>query len=306
MPLVFLLYALFAAVFVICKMGLLYSQPLFLVGSRMATAGILMIGYQLIKNPKAFSINRKSLMLVFLLAFFNIYLTNACEAWGLKHLSSAKTCLIYSLSPFASALLSFFLFSEVLSKKKWLGLIIGFVGFIPIALESAPIEGLSDVLFTFSFPELAVAVAAFSSVYGWIILKQLITEHSMTPMVANGLSMFIGGGLALSHSLLVESWDPLPVSEFLPFAICTALLLTVSNFTCYNLYGHLLKKYTATFMSFAGFITPLFTALFAWISFGEVTTAYFYLSISIVFAGLVLFKQDEIRAGERILIQTGA
>jgi drug/metabolite transporter (DMT)-like permease len=306
MFLVFLLYALFAAVFVICKMGLLYAQPLFLVGSRMAMAGILMMAYQLIVDPKAFAFSRKALWLVFFLAFFNIYLTNACEAWGLQYLSSAKTCLIYSLSPFASALLSFFLFSETLSKRKWLGLCIGFIGFIPIALESAPVAELSDTFLSFSFPELAVTVAAFSSVYGWVLLKQLITEHSVAPMVANGLSMFIGGGLALSHSLFMEEWNPLPVLEYQPFLACAIALLFISNITCYNLYGYLLKKYTATFMSFAGFITPLFTALLGWLAFNETTSMNFYISMAIVFIGLLLFKQEELRAGEGVLVRTNA
>src|SRR5690606_33521956 len=128
---------------------------------------------------------------------------------------------------------------------------IGFVGFLPIILEASPVHEFSE-FFNFSFPELAVAVAAFSSVYGWILLKQLVTQHAVAPMVANGLSMIIGGGLALSHSLLVEDWHPLPVTDMLPFLGCASLLLLISNFTCYNLYGILLKKYTATFMSFAG------------------------------------------------------
>lgn len=304
MFLVFLLYALFAAVFIICKMGLIYSQPLFLVGSRMAAAGACMIAYQLIFDRKSFAFNKKSLSRICALAFFNIYLTNACEAWGLKYLSSAKTCFIYSLSPFASALLSFFLFSETLSKKKWIGLLIGFIGFAPIILEATPIKELTGEFFTFSFPELAVATAVFSSVYGWILLKQLVTEHSVAPMVANGMSMLIGGGLALMHSLLVEDWSPVPVTDYTSFLASGLALLLLSNFTCYNLYGYLLKKYTATFMSFAGSITPLFTALFGWIIFGEVTSAYFYISMVIVFGGLLLFKQEELQAGEGFFIRT--
>lgn len=304
MHFVFLLYALFAAVFIICKMGLLYGQPLFLVGSRMVVAGLLMIAYQLVVDRRSFVLNKKTFSLIFFLAFFNIYLTNACETWGLKYLSSAKTCFIYSLSPFASALLSFFLFAETLSKKKWLGLLIGFIGFAPLIFEATPINELSEQFFTFSFPELAVAVAAFSSVYGWILLRKLVTEHQMVPGVANGLSMLIGGGLALSHSLLVENWDPIPVNDIWPFLGSASLLLLISNFICYNLYGSLLKKYTATFMSFAGFITPLFTALLGWLFFAESTSLSFYLSMLIVFSGLLLFKQEELKSGEGILVRT--
>ncbi|MCV5950917.1 DMT family transporter, partial [Escherichia coli] len=63
----------------------------------------------------------------------------------------------------------------------------------------------------------------------------------------------------------------------------------------YNLYGTLLKRYSATFMSFAGFTTPLFTALFGWLVLGEIVTWPFYVSFCIVLLGLVLFDQEELK-----------
>ncbi|MBA2727636.1 MAG: DMT family transporter [Parachlamydiaceae bacterium] len=301
MLLIFVLYSLFSLVFIICKVALEYSPPLFLVGSRMLTAGALIILYYLFSNRheirKIFSINRTAILTLVGLAFFNIYLTNACEVWGLQYLSSAKTCFIYSLSPFASALFSYFLFSEQMSKQKWLGLTIGFLGFIPIFMSQSTEEELTGSFWIFSWAELAVCVAAVSSVYGWILLKKLIQVDQISPLFANGLSMLLGGTMALGHSALVENWDPVPVTEYLPFIECSILLILVSNFICYNLYGHLLKKFTATFMSFAGFTTPLFTALFGWLYFGEVVTSAFFFSMTIVFSGLLLFYREELKFG---------
>jgi drug/metabolite transporter (DMT)-like permease len=76
------------------------------------------------------------------------------------------------------------------------------------------------------------------------------------------------------------------------------LLIAISNLICYNLYGYLLKKYSVTFVSFAGFITPLFTALFGWWYLGEVVTWPFYVSAIIVFAGLCIFNQEELYPAE--------
>ena len=292
---VFLLYALFASVFVISKNALEYTEPLFLVGSRMFVAGICMIAYQYIRHKETFNFRRCHLLPIFCLAFFNIYLTNVCEVWGLKYLTSAKTCFIYSFSPFASALLSYFIFSEELSTKKWIGLIIGFFGFIPIMVHQTAGEEMGGQFFIFSWPELAVSLAAFSSVYGWILLKKLVNEHHYSPLMANGLSMFIGGFLALLHSRAVENWDPIPVTSMVPFMECTLLLFLISNLTCYNLYGFLLKRYSATFMSFAGFMTPLITAFFGWMFLDEVVTLPFYFSAFIVFSGLLIFYQQELK-----------
>jgi drug/metabolite transporter (DMT)-like permease len=297
MYLVILLYALFASVFTVSKTGLQYTQPLFFVGSRMLIAGIIMLAYLYIFKREVFKFKKDDFWRVFRLAAFNIYFTNIFEFWGLQYLTSFKTCFIYSLSPFVSALLSYFLFSEKMNGKKWLGFTLGFIGFLPILLnQSSSEESMGHLLF-FSWAEIAVVLAAVSSVYGWILLRQLVKENGMSPMMANGLSMVMGGIMATAHSSFTENWNPLPVTEALPFMECTIALIIISNMICYNLYGHLLKKFTATFMSFAGFTTPLFTALFGWLYLGEVVSTPFYISAAIVFCGLLVFYQEELRDG---------
>jgi drug/metabolite transporter (DMT)-like permease len=60
------------------------------------------------------------------------------------------------------------------------------------------------------------------------------------------------------------------------------------------LYGYLLKKYTATFLAFAGFLGPLFSAFYGWLFLSEVITWHFYLSAVLVFAGLYMFYKHEL------------
>lgn len=280
-----------------CKIALEYTEPLFLVGSRMFVAGLLLGGYFLWRYPYQArlreQLDRSALLKLCALAFFNIYLTNACEVWGLNYLPAAKACLIYSLSPFVAAFFSFLLFKERLSRRKWLGLCVGFIGFFPILLTNTSSEELTSDFLGFSWPEFSVCVAAISNVYGWILLRQLVKNHEFSPLFANGISMFLGGSLALAHSYFVENWNPLPVTEYLPFIECSLFLLIISNIICYNLYGHLLKKYTATLMSLAGLTTPLFAAVLAWLYLGESMTFPFYLSLAIISTGLYLFHSEE-------------
>lgn len=292
---VILLYALFASVFTIAKTALDYTQPFFLIGTRMLLAGIILIGYQKFVRNQSFNFNKRTWGRLALLAIFNIYLTNVFEFWGLRYLTSFKTCFIYSLSPFISALFCYFLFEEKLSVKKWIGLGIGFFGFLPILLSQTSNEELAGQFFIFSWAELSVMMAAIISVYGWILLKQVINEDQISPLSANGVSMLLGGGMALIHSFGTENWDPIPTTNYTIFLECTVLLIIISNLICYNLYGTLLKKYSAIFMSFAGFTTPLFTALFGWFFLGEVVTWAFYLSFLIVLAGLWTYDQDELK-----------
>lgn len=310
---VVLLYALFASVFTISKTGLMHAQPFFLVGTRMLLAGVILVGYQMWVNKQTLRLGRKTWIRLLLLALFNIYLTNVFEFWGLQFLPSYKACFIYSLSPFLSALFCYFLFAEKLSSKKWIGLLVGFVGFLPILLTQTFDEGGAGQFLIFSWAEIAVMLAAVCSVYGWIILKQLVSEDQLSPLTANGMSMLIGGAFALAHSIAVEEWQPvainlklstyfgfdwtmnLPVTDFSIYLECTLLLILISNFICYNLYGFLLKRYSAPFVSFAGFTTPLFSALFGWFFLSEIITWPFYLSFALVFTGLALFNQEELK-----------
>lgn len=292
---VILLYALFASVFTIAKTGLQYTQPLFFMGSRMLMAGLVMLAFQYFFCRDKFYFKKEHLWSILRLAAFNIYLTNALEFWGLKYLTSSKTCFIYSLSPFVAALFSYWMFKEKMTLKKWIGLLIGFLGFFPILLHQTSLEEQTGRFFLFSWAELSVMMAAVSSVYGWILLKQLVKEHRYSPFMANGLSMLLGGSFALMHSMMVENWNPLPVTQIWPFLECAVLLILISNLICYNLYGFLLKKFSPTFMSFAGFTTSLFSGLFGWLFLGETLSWPFYLSTIIVFLGLLIFYQEEMK-----------
>ena len=300
MILVFIMYALFASVFTVAKIGLAYTTPLFFVGFRMLLAGLFMIGYLVCFRRDLLTLKKQDLVPLLKLAFFNIYLTNVFEFWGLQYLTSFKTCFIYSLSPFLSALFSFLVFNEKLSSKKWMGLLIGMVGITPILLAQTTTEELTGHFWIFSWAELAVLAAAACSVYGWILLKQLVQDNQHSPFVANGFSMMIGGFFSLAHSYIDEDWQPIPVTEFLPFIGCTLVLILISNFIGYNLYGWLLKKFSATFLSFSGLSTPLFSAFFGWLLLGENVTWPFYASLLILSLGLTLFYREEEKATEKI------
>jgi len=175
--------------------------------------------------------------------------------------------------------------------------VVGFVGFFPILFSETSAEEGVGHLFFLSWAEMAVMLAAITSVYGWIILRQLVKDEGVTPLMANGVSMVAGGGMALVNSYFVENWNPVPVTDTVTFLECMLLLVIISNMICYNLYGHLLKRFTATFMSFAGFTTPLFTAIYGWFFLSEVISEAFYLSAAVVFIGLFLFYQEELRQG---------
>jgi drug/metabolite transporter (DMT)-like permease len=182
-----------------------------------------------------------------------------------------------------------------MSLRKWCGLLVGFLGLWPILAQQSQQELATGTLWGFSGAEIAVVCAVICSVLGWIFLRQLVHNDNCPPIVANGYSMVFGGTLALVQSFLMEPWTPVPITNLGVFCESTLFLIIVSNIIGYNLYGALLKRFSPTFMAFAGLSTPLFTALFGWIFHGEIIDIWFFISLAIVFSGLLIFYFEEIK-----------
>lgn len=293
------MYALWSSVFSLGKMALQYCPPLFLTGARMVIAGILLLIFLAIFKRSSFKLKPVQILSIALLAFFSIYLTNALEFWGLQYLSAAKTCFIYSLSPFFAALFSYLHFNEKMNGRKWLGLGIGFLGFIPVLLTQTGSEDLFNAFSFFSWPTLAIMGAALCSVYGWVVLRLVVKDHAISPLMANGASMLFGGLLAFGHSYLVENWNPIPVAaqNFAPFIQGTLLMTVLYNLICYNLYGMLLKRFTATFLSFMGLLSPVFASLNGLIFLGEPISWTIICSTGVVSLGLWIVYRAELKQG---------
>ncbi len=299
------MYAAWSSVFSLGKMALEVSPPIFLTAFRMLLAAALLLGYLVIRNRSSFKFSRKQWALLGLLSVFSIYLTNAFEFWGLQHLTAAKTCFIYSLSPFIAALFSYIHFGEKMNMRKWLGMGIGFLGFIPLLASQKGAEELLSTIPFLSWPELAMVGASICTAYGWILLRMVINPQTkeektpISPLMANGISMLLGGFLALIHSFFIDSWAPMPVQteSFGPFLQGVILMALISNVLCYNLYGHLLKKFTATFLSFMGLFSPIFASINSWFFLNEQPSMIIFVSTGIVSLGLWLIYSAELRQG---------
>lgn len=298
MILIIFLYAVCASTFTICKSLLSFVKPFFLIGVRMLVAGVLLLAYAWWKDKKAFIIKRADWLPFVQIVLFHVYFAYILDLWSLQYISSSKSSFLYNLSPFLAALFSYFYFSEKMTTKKWIGLSIGFCGLLP-EMFLKKISGQSDG-FLFSIPELVLLGAVASGVYGWIMVRKLVKDGNYCPTVVNGIGMVGGGLLAFVTSYCIEGWSESPVLQFWPFIKLTALIIVVGNIIFYNFYGFLLKRYTATFLSFAGFTTPIFAAIFGWIFLGELVHWTFFASMVIICIGLYIFYQEELKQGYTI------
>jgi drug/metabolite transporter (DMT)-like permease len=313
MWLIVLLYLLMASTFTLAKTAVFYMHPIYFIGLRMIIAGGALLGYLYWFKKEYWRSITADRWQFAQIAAFHIYCAYVFEFWALQYLTSSKTCLLYNLSPFITALLVYVLFNHKLTTQKWLGLIIGFAAMLPILVAHTAQEDIFVSLGFLSLPELALLFAVASAAYGWIIMKDLVAQKGYNPVMVNGIGMAGGGIAALLTAFIFEGFSPFLWPEvahdalgsfLMPIlgpkmttiamgAVCLFALILIANIIGYNLYGHLLRQYSATLLAFAGFMTPFFASIFGWIFLAEKLTIPFVVSLAFTILGLYLFYEDE-------------
>ena len=103
-------------------------------------------------------------------------------------------------------------------------------------------------------------LSVVTSCLGWMFVRVLVKNRSFSPGIVNGVSMLLGGVFALPLSFALEGRVCLMHIPNKGFFVLLGALILLANFVFYNLYGYLLKKYTATILSFVGLLIHYFCA----------------------------------------------
>jgi len=293
MVLIVVLYALLASTFILAKKSLAYASPCFLIGFRMTLAGLFLFGYHYFCTRRLKLPAPADRWLFTKVTLFHIYIAFVFEFWAMQYLTALKTTMIYAITPFVAALLSYFLLGERLTIFKTAGIIIGCLGLAPVLLAvSTGREALME-FGSISLPEVVLLVAVISSCYAWFLVKELMQKGYNLGFI-NGVAMFGGGILSLLTACLFESMSH-PVVAWGPFLGWVLALIVVANLMVYNLYGFLLNRYSMTLMTVAGFLTPTFGALFEWLFMDGVITWHYAVSLVLVTLGLIVFCWDDLK-----------
>jgi drug/metabolite transporter (DMT)-like permease len=126
-----------------------------------------------------------------------------------------------------------------------------------------------------------------------------VKNKSLSPLIVNGFGMTIGAVIALVHSLLFDSWNPIPVQtgNFNSFLSSILLMTLFSNLICYNLYSFLLKRLTATFLSFVGLLSPIFTSISSFLILGSPISWQIVVSTLFMLVAMGLVYYSELMQG---------
>jgi drug/metabolite transporter (DMT)-like permease len=288
---IIIMYLTIALAFIVAKITLQYGSPFFTVAFRTILAGTCFLLFQFISDRKKIFVNKNDLMLFMKTSLFYVYLVFIPEFWALEKLSASKVMLIYTLTPFVVAFLSYFLVKEQFSLKKIIGMIIGLAGMFVIFITKDSQNGSAEI-FYISTREAALLVSVFSYGYAWFLIQKL-KNRGYTLAMINGITMLVGGIGAAITSFFYEGLVPI---NNIPYFILWATLLTIlANGIFYTMYGWLLHYHSFTLLSFASFLTPVFGMAFGWLILNEILSIYHIASLGLICIGLYLFYQEEIK-----------
>lgn len=285
------IYALLATTFVIAKLALAYAHPFFLIGVRMSLAGLILGTWLLVRSPDRLKIKKEDFFSFLKISFFHVYLAFTCEFWSLQYLSSAKTNLIYTSTPFIAAILSYIILKERLSWKKAAGLTLGLIGLMPVTFtnESNPACGwFQDEM----LPEAILMIAVVSASYAWFEIKKMMNKGYSLVLI-NGFAMLTGGVASLLSSWMIFGSESFAVEQPMEFFKYVALMIIVSNLIFYNAYAWLMKKYSITFLTFAGFLSPVFGAIYGHTLLNEAIGWQYGASLALITLALYIFYKEE-------------
>jgi drug/metabolite transporter (DMT)-like permease len=279
-----------------------HTTPLFMAGVRSLPAGILVLMVASLTGREQPRTWRAWLWIVFF-ALVDGAMFQGFLAEGLVRTGAGLGSVMIDSQPIAVALLSSWLFGEVIGLWGWLGLLIGILGISLIGLPDdwtiglfhSGSNALTGVDFSFSLLDLfnsgewLMLLASLSMAVGTVTIR-FVARHADV-VVATGWHLVMGGGLLFALSGMGESsqWADLTLSNWLSLTYATVFGSAIA----YGVFFWLASQGNLTSLSSLTFLTPVFALGFGNLLLGEVLSNLQWLGVGLTLVSIYLINQRD-------------
>lgn len=274
-----------------------HTTPFFMAAMRLVPAGILvLIVAALLKRaqPQGW----KAWLWIVIFALLDGAMFQGFLAAGLTKTGAGLGSVIIDSQPLAVALLSSWLFGEIIGV--WGGIGLGF-GIIGISLIGLPQDWFSHLFemssLSFNFNgvellksgELLMLCASLSMAAGTVCIR--FVSRYADPVVATGWHMILGGIPLLLISGFWESqqWSNIDLGGWLAISYATIFGSAIA----YGIFFYLASKGNLTSLSSLTFLTPIFALSFGNLFLHEVLTPLQWMGVSLTLISIYLINQRE-------------
>lgn len=273
------------------------TTPLFMAGVRIFPAGILVLLVAMALG-KYKPITPQGWLWIGLFSLVDGLMFQGFLGEGLLRTGAGLGSVMIDSQPLAVAILSRWLFKEIIGFWGWLGLIIGIIGISLIGLPDEWILNWWQGNFTnleFSWQGLfdngqwLMLLASLSMAIGTVMIPY-ISRH-VDPVVATGWHLVMGGFVLflLSFQFETSQWVNLDFSAWLSIAYATIFGSAIA----YGLFFFLASKGNLTSLSALTFLTPIFALTFSNLLLEEQLSDLQWQGVWLTLVSIYLINQRE-------------
>ena len=285
-PLVFfsvgaLFIFLWASGFVAAKYGLPYAEPFTLMAARFIVAAVILVpACFLLKASWPKTPQEIAHILIAGFGVQTIYLIGVY--YGIWFgISTGVTALVVGLQPLLTAVLAAFILKETVTKRNWLGLILGFAGLGLVILDR--ILAPTDAMLGLTMLILGLVGITLGTLYQ----KKYCGPFDVRAGVAlqNIMSCIVMIALAAMFESMVIQWT----IDFILAVLWSAAGLSVLAIC---LYYWLVQRGAAARITSLIYLSPPTTAIMGWAMFGETLSWQTIIGMIVAMIGIAMAVQN--------------
>jgi drug/metabolite transporter (DMT)-like permease len=267
------------------KVGLDGVPPFLGAGLRFVLSALI-VGLVLAARRRPIRLTRDDAICVVSLGVLVFWLNYAAVYWAETRISSGLTAVLFSTMPLTTALLShFWMGSEVLGRRKLVGIVIGMSGTV---LLFWPDDSFG------AEPALGMLAALFASVCSSVSLVMLKRYGSKSdPFVLNFLGMGLGASCLLVMSAVLER--SVAIAWSVSNVVALSYLALFGSVIAFSLYYRLVKALDATVVSLSTLIIPILALVLGRVLLDEVITRLAVAGVLTILAGVAVAIVPRVR-----------
>lgn len=188
---------------------LAFFPPVLIAAIRMSAAAVTLLPIVMWKIRKV-TITPKDWLYITAVGITSITLHQILIAWGIQHTTAGTASLILGLNPLATALLAIPVLGEPLTKRKALGIVLGFGGVLLVVMTNS--QGLS----LNGWGDFLVFASMLLYVIGGLLIRK-VTARGIPVLTVTAYSHVIASILLWATALIVYPADVFVRIDTRPF-----------------------------------------------------------------------------------------
>jgi len=274
--------ALWGASFLLMRITVPVLGPVILAESRVLIAGLVLLAVAAATRVKLefWSRWKSYLVLGLLNGALPFTLISAAEL----HLSASVAVILNATTPLFGALFSSAWRVELMTGRKWLGLLVGFIG-IGVLVGWNP-----EQLDTASIWSVVASLIAAAG-YGAVNVYTKVNLQGVSPIALATSSQLTAAAMLLPLIPFV----PLRASPSVLVLICTLILAVFCTAVARVLHFRLIINVGPVGAALTTYLAPGFGIIWGWMFLGEVPNAQMLLGLALILSSLMLVLRTQAR-----------